>query len=93
MRRIRPPRAENFAAAEGKPPTMVWSCGAEGQVPRFACRQVILFFFARRELHLTSTFLSSDREPLLRPSLHGMLGLDQFVSAIDIGLGNTKWPI
>ncbi len=48
MRRIRPPLAENFAAAEGKPPTMVWSCGAEGQVPRFARRQVILFFCPTR---------------------------------------------
>jgi hypothetical protein len=31
MRRIRPPLAENFAAAEGILPTMVWSCGAQGQ--------------------------------------------------------------
>lgn len=47
MRRIRPPLTENFAAAEGKPPTMAWSCGAE-RVPRFAHRQVILFFCPTR---------------------------------------------
>ena len=48
MRRIRPSLAENFAAAEGKLPTMVWSCGAEGRVSRFAHRQVILFFCPTR---------------------------------------------
>ena len=63
MRRIRPPLAENFAAAEGIRPTMVWSCGAEGQVPRFARAMTS---DSRREVRYRASHLVPWRDSDLR---------------------------